>query len=155
LHFLSLWHKYYSKHFCGALNHQNLIEMSQGYISLSASLAGIAGSMSSSPVRMASTMPSRVRVGDAESTPPWQCFLGRRLPMAGCPAVGGCSGGDARRTGWGWDRATGVEWSTEEVWSGAPRTGIRQNRDSRRCGAEGITRGGKGGGMIDVARRPH
>jgi hypothetical protein len=35
LHFLSLWHKYYSKHLCGALNHQNLIEMSQGYISLS------------------------------------------------------------------------------------------------------------------------
>jgi hypothetical protein len=32
---LSLWHKYYSKHLCGALNHQNLIEMSQGYISLS------------------------------------------------------------------------------------------------------------------------
>jgi hypothetical protein len=38
LHFLSLWHKYYSKHLCGALNHQNLIEMSQGYISLSFSL---------------------------------------------------------------------------------------------------------------------
>jgi hypothetical protein len=37
LHFLSLWHKYYSKHLCGAINHQNLIEMSQGYISLSIS----------------------------------------------------------------------------------------------------------------------
>jgi hypothetical protein len=35
LHFLSLWHRYYSKHLCGALNHQNLSEMSQGYISFS------------------------------------------------------------------------------------------------------------------------
>jgi hypothetical protein len=32
---LSLWHKYHSKHLCGALNHQNLIEMAQGHISLS------------------------------------------------------------------------------------------------------------------------
>jgi hypothetical protein len=35
LHFLSLWHKYHSKHLCVALNHQNLIEMAQGHISLS------------------------------------------------------------------------------------------------------------------------
>jgi hypothetical protein len=34
--------------------------------------------------------------------------------------------GDARRTGWGWDHATGVERDTEEAWSGAPRTGIRR-----------------------------
>jgi hypothetical protein len=32
---LSLWNKYHSKHLCGALNHQNLIEMAQGHISLS------------------------------------------------------------------------------------------------------------------------
>jgi hypothetical protein len=32
---LSLWHTYYSTHLCLALNHQNLIEMAQGHISLS------------------------------------------------------------------------------------------------------------------------
>jgi hypothetical protein len=66
-----------------------------------ASLAGIAGSMSSSLVRMASTTPSGVRVSDAESTPPWQRFLGRRLPTTGCPAAGGCSGGGREEDGVG------------------------------------------------------
>jgi hypothetical protein len=66
-----------------------------------ASLASIAGSMSSSPMRIASTTLSGVTVGDAESTPPWQRFLGRCLPAAGFPAAGGCSGGGREEDGVG------------------------------------------------------
>jgi hypothetical protein len=39
LHFLLVWHIINSLNMCWTLNHQNIIEMAQGHISLSISLA--------------------------------------------------------------------------------------------------------------------
>jgi hypothetical protein len=71
---------------------------------------------------------------------PHGSFLGRSLPAAWCPAAVGCSGGDARRTGQGWDRATGVERGAEDgdtAEIAVPRVGVGQ-RASRAGGRGGI-----------------